>query len=164
LDRVRDLGVEGGVADVFARGGEGARDLAARIVARAKSTTPQPRFAYALSDPPAEKIAKVARALYGAASVEFTSVAQRALERASELGFGDAPVCIAKTQHSLSDNEKLVGRPRDFTLTVRDVRISAGAGFLVPLTGEILTMPGLPRAPQAFGVDLRPDGTIVGVQ
>ena len=88
----------------------------------------------------------------------------RRLKGFEDAGFGNLPVCIAKTHLSLSDDEKLLGRPRDFEMTVREVRIAAGAGFLVPLTGDVLTMPGLPRHPQAMDIDLQPDGTIVGLQ
>ena len=103
-------------------------------------------------------------AIYGASDVDFSVTAKKQLDQAQALGFGDLPVCIAKTHLSLSDNEKLVGRPQSFDMTVREVRIAAGAGYLVPLTGDITTMPGLPRTPHAAAIDLLPDGTIVGVQ
>jgi formate--tetrahydrofolate ligase len=164
VDHLRNENVEAGAADVFARGGEGALEIAERVIARARAATPHPRYMYELTDAPMEKVRKVARAIYGAGDVEFSVTAKKQLDRAEELGYGQLPVCIAKTQLSLSDDEKLVGRPRDFDMTVREVRIAAGAGFLVPLTGEILTMPGLPKAPHAVNIDLRPDGTIVGVQ
>ena len=90
--------------------------------------------------------------------------ARNQLARAVKLGFAEAPICMAKTHLSLSDDEKRVGRPRDFEMTVREVRVAAGAGFLVPLTGEILTMPGLSKRPHAEDIDLTPDGTIVGVE
>jgi formate--tetrahydrofolate ligase len=163
IDGLRSAGVEAGRADVFASGGEGARELAERVVARARASTPEPRFMYELSATPDEKIRAVAQQIYGADDVDFTLTARHQLDRAVKLGYGGLPVCIAKTHLSLSDDEKRVGRPRDFTMTVREVRISAGAGFLVPLTGEILTMPGLPKSPQSRSIDLRPDGTIVGV-
>jgi formate--tetrahydrofolate ligase len=164
LDRLRQAGVEGGLADVFGRGGEGAMALAEKVVARARAATPVPRYTYELTDPPEEKIRKIARAIYGAAEVDFTVTAKAQLDRAVRLGFGEVPICMAKTHLSLSDDDKRVGRPRDFEMTVREVRIAAGAGFLVPLTGEILTMPGLPRHPHAQGIDLAPDGTITGVE
>jgi formate--tetrahydrofolate ligase len=164
LDRLRQAGVEAGLADVFGRGGEGALALAEKVVARARAAEPVPRYTYDLADPPEEKIRKIARAIYGAAEVDFTVTAKAQLDRAVRLGFGEAPICMAKTHLSLSDDEKRVGRPRDFEMTVREVRVAAGAGFLVPLTGEILTMPGLPRHPHAQDVDLGPDGTITGVE
>ncbi len=164
LDGLKQHGVEAGLADVFGQGGAGATALAEVIVARAKAATPEPRFVYALKDPPEEKIRKIARAIYGASDVDFTVTARNQLARAMKLGFAEVPICMAKTHLSLSDDEKRVGRPRDFEMTVREVRVAAGAGFLVPLTGEILTMPGLPKHPHAADVDLTADGTIVGVE
>ena len=149
---------------MFGRGGEGATEVAERILARIRTATPQPRYMYDLSDPPIEKVRKIARAIYGAADVAFSVTAKKQLDVAEALGFGHVPICMAKTHLSLSDDEKLIGRPRDFDMTVREVRVAAGAGFLVPLTGDILTMPGLPRTPQAADIDLLPDGTIRGVQ
>ena len=111
-----------------------------------------------------DKVRKIARAIYGAATVGFSVAAKKQLDRAAALGFGGLPICVAKTHLSLSDDEKLVGRPRDFDMTVREVRVAAGSGFLVLLTGDIMTMPGLPKQPHTENIDLRPDGTIVGVQ
>ena len=164
VDRMRDEGVEAGVADVFERGGEGAIAIAERVLARARAATPRPQYIYALGDPPMEKVRAVARTIYGAGDVDYSVAARNDLDRAEVLGFGGLPVCIAKTHLSLSDNEKLVGRPERFDMTVREVRIAAGAGFLVPLTGGITTMPGLPRRPHAADIDLGPDGTIVGIE
>jgi formate--tetrahydrofolate ligase len=164
LDGLKAHGVEAGLADVFGQGGAGATALAEVIVARAKAATPQPRFVYDLKDAPEEKIRKIARAIYGAADVDFTVTARNQLARAVKLGFAEAPICMAKTHLSLSDDEKRVGRPRDFEMTVREVRVASGAGFLVPLTGEIMTMPGLAKRPHAEDIDLTADGTIVGVE
>jgi formate--tetrahydrofolate ligase len=163
LEALRERGVQTGAVDVFRKGGSGARELTEQILARARGAAPRPTFLYDLKDPPAEKIRRVARTIYGAASVEFTPDAQRQLDRIAALGYGDLPVCIAKTHLSLSDDARRVGRPRDFVMTVREVRLSAGAGFIVPITGEIVTMPGLPKVPRAQQIDLLPDGTIVGV-
>jgi formate--tetrahydrofolate ligase len=157
------LGVESSVADVYGQGGEGALDLARKVVAKATAGEPQPRFTYALSDPPMEKMRKVARTIYGAEDVDFTSGAKASIERAVKLGYGEAPICVAKTHLSLSDDDKKLGRPRGFRMTVREARLSAGAGFIVMLTGEILTMPGLPKTPQAMKIDLLHDGTITGI-
>jgi formate--tetrahydrofolate ligase len=162
--RLEQDGITAGLADIYAQGGAGALELAEKINARARAATPQPKFMYELSDPPQEKIRKVSRAIYGADDVDFTVSAKGQLDRAVKLGFGEVPVCVAKTHLSLSDDEKRLGRPRDFEMTVREVRIAAGAGFLVPLTGEILTMPGLPKSPHAHAVDLTADGTIVGIE
>lgn len=164
VGRLQHEGVEAGVADVFDKGGEGAMDIAGVIVERARAATPRPRYVYELSDSPMEKVRKVARGIYGAEDVDFSVTAKKQLDQAVAVGLGEVPVCIAKTHLSLSDDEKRVGRPRDFEMTVREVRLAAGAGFLVPLTGEITTMPGLPKRPHAADIDLRPDGTIIGVQ
>jgi formate--tetrahydrofolate ligase len=164
LERLKQCSVEAGLADVYGQGGAGATELAEKIVARARAAVPTPRFLYELGDPPVEKIRKIARAIYGAAEVDFTVTAKSQLDRAVRLGFGELPICMAKTHLSLSDDEKRLGRPRDFEMTVREVRIAGGAGFLVPLTGEILTMPGLPKHPHAVDIDLSPDGTIRGVE
>jgi formate--tetrahydrofolate ligase len=163
LERIAALGVEAARTDAFARGGEGARELAERVLARTRSTRPEPHFLYSLDAQPREKIERVARDVYGASSVEYTPAARKQLERAIELGYGKVPVCIAKTHLSLSDDEKRPGRPRGFRLTVRELRIAAGAGFLVPLAGEIVTMPGLPRRPHALDIDLTADGRIIGL-
>ena len=164
LDHLRREKIDAGMADVYARGGEGAMELAERIVARARAASPQPRYPYEPGDPPMEKVRKIARAIYGAANVGFSVAAKKQLDRAEALGYGGLPICVAKTHLSLSDDEKVVGRPRDFDMTVREVRIAAGAGFLVLLTGDIMTMPGLPKQPHTEHIDLLPDGTIVGVQ
>ncbi len=151
---------------VFAEGGAGGLDLA-KVVAEVVDATdlapPAPRYVYELGDPAEEKIRKIARTIYGARDVAFTAAAEKDLARARKLGCGDLPVCVAKTQLSLTDDPARPGRPRDFQITVREVRVSAGAGFLVPLTGEMMTMPGLPRVPAARGVKLLPDGRIKGL-
>lgn len=148
------------VTDHFARGSEGSENLARAVVAHAKTKPFTPT--YELSDPISDKIRKVALKIYGARDVAFTKQAERDLKRIVKLGYADLPVCIAKTQSSLSDDPKLQGRPRDFELTVREVQINAGAGFLVVLTGDILRMPGLPRVPAAEAIDLK-DGEITGL-
>jgi formate--tetrahydrofolate ligase len=164
LDHLHGEGVEAAAADVFGRGGEGAIEVAERIVAKARAATPTPKYMYELTDPPMEKVRRIARSIYGAGDVDFSVTAKKQLDRAEALGFSELPICMAKTHLSLSDDEKVIGRPRDFDMTVREVRIAAGAGFLVPLTGEIMTMPGLPKVPHAAEIDLQPDGTILGVQ
>jgi formate--tetrahydrofolate ligase len=118
---------------------------------------------YALDQPVEAKILAVARAMYGARGVAFTAQARRDLDDVERLGFDGLPVCIAKTPASLSDEPRLRGRPQGFDVTVRGIQINAGAGFLVVLTGDILRMPGLPRAPRAEAIDLL-DGRIVGVE
>jgi len=165
VDHLTAEGVQAAAAEVYAQGGAGALAIAEMVLAsaRAAEAEPRPRFMYELTDPPMEKVRRVARAIYGAEDVDFSVTAKKQLDQAVTLGLGQLPICIAKTHLSLSDDDKRIGRPRDFEMTVREVRVAAGAGFLVPLTGDITTMPGLPRRPHAADIDLQPDGTIVGV-
>ncbi|HYB12274.1 MAG TPA: formate--tetrahydrofolate ligase, partial [Myxococcota bacterium] len=161
--RCRELRVPFAVTDHFARGGEGALDLARVVLAHARGPTRPFRPLYHWTDPVPDKIRAVARSMYGARDVSFTSSAQRDLEQIERLGYGPLPVCIAKTQNSLSDDPHRRGRPTGFDVTVRRIQINAGAGFLVVLTGEILRMPGLPQQPLAERIDLK-DGAIVGLR
>ena len=170
LDELRAFatarGVGIAVCDGFTKGGEGSLELADTVLAMLDATDaapPQPRFLYSLEQPPEEKIRAIARTVYGADDVAFTPGARKDLETARALGGAGLPVCMAKTHLSLSDDPTKTGRPRGFTLTVREVRLSAGAGFLVALTGELLTMPGLPREPAARRVTVHPDGRITGL-
>lgn len=159
----RQLGVEAVDADVFAHGGDGGRDLAEAVVAAAANTShSKPLYNHDLSLE--AKIERVARAIYGAAGVYFESGTRKKLRQYEALGYAGLPVCIAKTQSSLSDNPKLLGAPSGFTLTVTDVHLSAGAGFIVVIAGNMLRMPGLGKTPQAFHMDVTPDGEIVGLQ
>jgi formate--tetrahydrofolate ligase len=152
--------------DGFARGGEGAIELAEAVAETADATDASPppaRFAYDVHEPIPEKVRKIATTVYGARDVAFVGSAPRDLERIEKLGYGETPVCMAKTQLSLSDDPARYGRPRDFTVSVREVRLSAGAGFVVALTGDMMTMPGLPREPAALRVKLLPGGKIRGL-
>lgn len=142
------------VCDGFARGSEGAVELAETVRDHASPEPLTPRFAYDLADPFKDKLLKVARRLYGARDVVYTQEAEKALAQIDSLGLGDLPLCIAKTPASLSDDPTVSGRPRDFDITVRDVVLSAGPGFVVPLLGSILRMPGLSADPQAHRIDL----------
>ncbi len=167
---LKDFGREHGVTvarhEGFARGGDGSLEMADAVnemLAATASKAPTPRYAYDLSDPPAEKIRKVARTVYGANDVVFTAQAQKDLATVTALGGAELPVCVAKTHLSLTDDAKRPGRPRGFDVTVREVRISAGAGYIVPLTGEIMTMPGLPKEPAARRVVVHPDGRVTGL-
>jgi formate--tetrahydrofolate ligase len=165
-EAARALGARLGRSEAFARGGEGATDLARVVIEVADATDaapPAPRFVYELGDPPEEKIRKIARTVYGATDVAFAPAASRALERLAAQGAAGLPICMAKTPLSLSDDPAIAGRPRDFTVTVREVRLSAGAGFLVALTGDVMTMPGLPRVPASRSIELLPDGRIKGL-
>jgi formyltetrahydrofolate synthetase len=150
------------VADHFARGGDGATELARAVVAACDEAAPL-RFLYPLERPIAEKIETIAREIYGAASVTYSDRALSQIERAERLGFGNLPVCVAKTHLSLSHDPELKGAPTGFTLPVREVRVSAGAGFVYPLCGEVQTMPGLPSLPAFLRIDLNGDGNVVGL-
>jgi formate--tetrahydrofolate ligase len=158
-----ELTVPFAVSDHHARGGAGATELAQALMQQAERRSRPFRPLYALDDPVPEKILAVARKMYGARDVIFTKAAKRDLRDVERLGYAELPVCIAKTPASLSDDPKLRGRPEDFEVTVREIQINAGAGFLVVLTGDILRMPGLPRKPLAESIDLR-DREIVGLE
>jgi formate--tetrahydrofolate ligase len=146
----------------FAEGGKGAEDLARQVMSAVnEGRAYQPL--YDLDIPVVEKIRAVSKDMYGADDVAFTKEAEKDLLRVEELGMNDLPICIAKAPSSLSDDPALHGRPRDFEVTVRNIQINSGAGFLVVLTGAIMRMPGLPRKPKALHVKLHPDGTIEGI-
>jgi formate--tetrahydrofolate ligase len=150
-------------ADVFGAGGTGANDLAEKVVAAASEPVTPLKTLYPLDWPAERKIEQIARTMYGADEVNILPAAASKLRKAAKLGYGGLPICMAKTQDSLSDNPKLRGRPRGFTLTVRDVEIAAGAGFLVALTGDIVRMPGLPERPAAERIDVDHQGCIIGL-
>ena len=153
------------LSQVWEKGGAGGLDLAEKVIAAAESAgqNTAPSFAYDLSLPLREKLLAVTKRVYGGASVTLTPRAEQELRDLKRLGFGGLPVCIAKTQYSLSDDAKKLGAPEDFTLTVRSLRVSAGAGFVVALTGEIMTMPGLPKHPAAENIDISESGVITGL-
>jgi formate--tetrahydrofolate ligase len=160
------LGARVALSEGFSRGGEGTLELARLVAELADGTDaapPKPRFIYELGDSAPEKIRKIARTIYGASDAVLSHAAEKELERIATLGYEKLPICMAKTQLSLTDHPAIFGRPRDFAITVREIRLSAGAGFLVPLTGEMMTMPGLPKVPAARHVKLLPDGTIKGL-
>jgi formate--tetrahydrofolate ligase len=161
--RCEELKVSFAISDHHARGGEGAVDLAKTVVAETAKPSSPFRPLYELSDSIPDKIRKVARKMYGARDAVFTKEAEKQIADAEKLGFGSVPICIAKTQNSLSDDPKLLGRPRGFDVTVRGIEINAGAGFVVVLTGEILRMPGLPKKPRAEDIDFV-NGRIEGLQ
>jgi formate--tetrahydrofolate ligase len=156
-------GVRAGVADVFQRGGEGGLELAQALLDLLASEPSAFTPLYALEDPIAAKLETLASRVYGADGVTYATGTHRQIARAEALGYGRLPVCVAKTQRSLSDDPTLLNRPRGFRITVRDLEVAAGAGFVVALTGDITVMPGLPRRPNAERVDLSPDGTITGL-
>jgi formate--tetrahydrofolate ligase len=151
------------VSDHFARGGEGARELAQAVLAYASPGEKPLEPLYPLELPLPEKVQRVARLMYGARGVVFTRQAERDLEEVRRLGHENLPICIAKTQNSLSDDATRRGRPEQFEITVRELHVNAGAGFVVVLTGDILRMPGLPRTPLAESIDVA-DGRITGLR
>ena len=155
-------GVPFAISDGFALGGEGATDLAEKVVAQAEKATEPYRPLYSLETPIRKKLEIVAKTLYGARSVAWSSQASSDLRRIERMGYGKLPLCVAKTPMSLSDDARKVGRPRDFDVAVSGVVLSAGAGFVVPLLGSVLRMPGLPAVPQAAEMDLV-DGEVVGL-
>ncbi|WP_294175483.1 formate--tetrahydrofolate ligase [uncultured Selenomonas sp.] len=156
------LGAEVALSEVWAKGGEGGEALAEKVEAALQKKADF-RYIYDEKETIPEKIGKIAREIYGAAGVDFTKEAQRELEELETLGFDKMPVCMAKTQYSLSDDAALLGRPEGFRITVRELRLAAGAGFVVALTGSILTMPGLPKHPAAMDMDITEDGRITGL-
>lgn len=155
-------GVRAVVTEVHARGGAGGVDLAREVAALAERPN-QFRFVYEVEDPLSVKIEKVAKQVYGASGVDYTRGAARMLKQLERDGFGTAPVCIAKTQYSFSDNARLLGAPVGWRLTVRELRPAAGAGFVVAITGDIMTMPGLPSHPAAEQIDIDEAGKITGL-
>jgi len=161
-----EMGVEVSMCEVFAKGGEGGKDLAEKVCETISLTADndehfRPLYAADLSIK--DKVEKIAREIYRADGVVYTAQAEKAIKEIEAIGFRDIPVCIAKTQYSLSDNPALLGKPKGFNITVRDARVSAGAGFVVIYTGDILTMPGLPKAPSALNIDCDVNGNITGL-
>jgi formate--tetrahydrofolate ligase len=152
------------IVEAFAKGGLGAADLAQKVVA-AIQANPSPAIqpAYSLEDSPEEKIRKIATCVYGANGVTFSDQARAQIQRYAEWGFASLPICIAKTQYSLSDNPKLMGVPTGWTLHITDVELAAGAGFLVAIAGNMMLMPGLPHTPRALAIDVDDEGNITGV-
>lgn len=159
----RGVGVDCVPADVWGKGSAGTAELAEKVIEAAKAPSAFD-YAYPLTDSVEEKIEKIVTRVYRGKGAEILKPAAAKLERFKEMGYGDCPVCIAKTQYSFSDDPKKTGAPEDFTVTVRDVRLSAGAGFIVALTGDIITMPGLPKHPQSEVIDIDENGNIVGLQ
>jgi len=162
-DYCTSKGVQAEVADVFARGGEGALALARRVILTAEKCPGEFTPLYDWNWSVEKKIETIAKKIYGAEAVDYTPKAKNHLRKILDLGLQNLPVCIAKTQKSLSDNPELLGRPKDFVVTVREIEIAAGAGFLIPITGEIMRMPGLPDEPAAEHIDIDENGQITGL-
>jgi formate--tetrahydrofolate ligase len=159
-----DHGASFALSEAFAKGGEGAVDLANKIVEVIDANPDvEPTTTYAPEDSAIEKITKVARSVYGAEGIELSEGARDNLARFERWGFGHLPVCIAKTQYSLSDDPKRMGAPSGWTLHVTDVALSAGAGFLVVVAGSMMLMPGLPKVSRALDIDVDEDGEIIGM-
>lgn len=161
--RCRELGAEFALSEVFTKGGEGGTELAKTVLNIVDNKESKFKVLYELEQPIESKIEKIAKEIYGAADVSFSKEAQKEIKTYTELGYGNLPVCMAKTQYSLTDDATILGRPTGFTITVREVRLSAGAGFLVAITGAIMTMPGLPKRPAALRMDIDANGTITGL-
>jgi formate--tetrahydrofolate ligase len=157
------LGVEVALTDIHAKGGEGGRELAELVIAALDRGEANFQPLYPLNQGLAAKIDTIAREVYRAAAVQYTPTAQKDIRRLEEIGMGEVPVCMAKTQYSFSDDPALLAAPEGFTVTVREVTPSAGAGFVVAHTGDIMTMPGLPKKPAAEGMSVAADGTITGL-
>ena len=156
-------GVNVALSDVFAKGGEGGIELDQEVVALAESGKADFKPIYELDMPLKAKIETIAKEIYGADGVNYTKEADKALKEFEALGYGNLPVCMAKTQYSFSDDQNLLGRPSGFTITIKNCRIAAGAGFVVVLTGDIMTMPGLPKVPAAEKIDVSDEGVISGL-
>ena len=151
------------LSTVWEKGGEGGIELAQKVLDTLEKKESHFKLLYPDEMSLKEKIETVAKEIYGADGVQFSPAALKQLQKLTELGFGNLPVCMAKTQYSLSDDPSKLGRPENFEISVREVYVSAGAGFVVVLTGAVMTMPGLPKKPAAFGIDVNEDGVITGL-
>ncbi|MFI3237105.1 MAG: formate--tetrahydrofolate ligase [Lachnospiraceae bacterium] len=151
------------LCEVWEKGGDGGVALAKKVLETIETKTSNFAPLYELNQPIKDKIHTITTEIYGGIGVSYTSAAAKQIASLEKLGFGDLPICMAKTQYSLSDNPELLGRPSDFTINVREVYVSAGAGFIVVITGAVMTMPGLPKAPAAYQIDVDDDGKITGL-
>jgi formate--tetrahydrofolate ligase len=162
IEKCRELGVNVALSTVWAEGGKGGIELAEEVVRLCEEPNDF-TFSYESELTIAEKIEAIVKKVYGGAGVNIVPAAQKQIAKLEELGFGNAPICMAKTQYSLSDDPTKLGAPEGFTVTVRNVKVSAGAGFIVALTGDIMTMPGLPKVPAAERIDVDENGKISGL-
>lgn len=156
-------GCEFAISKVWEKGGEGGEPLAEKVLETLENKRSEFKVLYEDEMPLEDKIETVAKEIYGASGVTYAPAAKKALQKITEMGYGNLPVCMAKTQYSFSDDATKLGRPTNFEINIREVYISAGAGFVVAITGAIMTMPGLPKAPAAFGIDVDADGKITGL-
>ena len=158
-----ERGCEFALSEVWAKGGEGGIDLAKKVLKTLEEKESNFKVLYPDNLSLKEKVETIAKEIYGADGVTYESAAEKMLAKLTDLGFGDLPVCMAKTQYSLSDDQTKLGRPEGFDIHVRDAFVNAGAGFVVILTGAVMTMPGLPKKPAAFGIDVDDNGKITGL-
>ena len=162
IDECKKLGVNVVLSDVWAKGGDGGIELAEEVVRLCEEENDF-TFCYEDNLSIKEKIESIVKKIYGGSGVVFEKNAQKQMQTLADLGFSDMPVCMAKTQYSFSDDMTKLGAPEDFTVTIRNIKVNAGAGFIVALTGEIMTMPGLPKVPAAERIDVDADGKISGL-
>ncbi len=160
---VNQSGFDASIVEYFTKGSEGGLELAEKVVEMVDKDSCTHRGLYDWNSPVEDKIFTIASEIYGAQKVDYSAEAKADLKKINKYGLDKLPICIAKTQKSLSDNPDLIGRPKDFLVTVREIVIASGAGFLVPITGEIMRMPGLPKKPSAGAIDVEPDGNISGL-
>ena len=160
--KCKELGVNVALSEVWAKGGEGGKALAEEVL-RLIEQKSDFHYAYDLDQPIKAKIEAIAKKIYGADSVDYTPAANKLIAQYEEQGFGKLPICMAKNQYSLTDDQTILGRPTGFRVTIRDLTLSAGAGFIVALTGSIMKMPGLPKVPAAEKIDVDENGKITGL-
>ena len=160
--KCKELGVNVALSEVWAKGGEGGIALAEEVVRLCEEPN-NFSFSYDVNDSIEKKLEDIVKNVYHGDGVILTDAAKKQAQQLTELGFGNMPICMAKTQYSFSDNQKLLGAPKGFMVTVRNLKVSAGAGFIVALTGDIMTMPGLPPVPAAEKIDVDADGKITGL-
>ncbi|NLW21819.1 MAG: formate--tetrahydrofolate ligase, partial [Tissierellia bacterium] len=163
IKRTEELGSVAVLTEVWGKGGEGGIELSEKVVEVVETKKPDFKLLYDANESIKDKIHKIATEIYGADGVDYTKACEKKIKQIEELGLDKMPICMAKTQYSLSDDPTLLARPKGFNITVRDIRVSNGAGFLVALTGEIMTMPGLPKVPAANNIDILESGEIVGL-
>ena len=163
IDKCAELGVKAVLSDVWAKGGKGGIELAAEVVSLCEKDNSGFSFSYELEGSIEDKITAVVKRVYGGDGISILPAAKKQIDKLTELGFAGLPVCIAKTQYSFSDDMTKLGAPSGFTVTVKNVKVSAGAGFIVVLTGDIMTMPGLPKIPAAERIDIDGNGKITGL-
>ena len=162
IDKCKDLGVNVVLSNVWAEGGKGGEDLAREVVALCEKENDF-SFSYELEGSIEDKIEAIVKRVYGGNGISILPAAKKQIETLKELGFENLPICVAKTQYSFSDDPTKLGAPENFTVTIKNVKVSAGAGFIVVLTGDIMTMPGLPRVPAAEKIDVDENGVISGL-